>query len=640
MEDLQKRAKEIMDNMANPFKPKFKGQGHRLGGPPEAGAVAAAAAARAQAGSNSNRAPGGSSNRNTGNSSNISGTRSSGNSSSNSSSSTSSRGPSGPRGGELSGASRPTPPVSGAGNSRAMGNSLGSSGGQQPPARTAAPLEKPTGAFDAFQPHFGSGGEVRKTASATGQGSPGGGGASYACPVCQKLWPSEEAVSDHVEECLASNLGRMEGGAAPPSPSPSTSNLASALRSTSSQEEGTGRAARQGEGAHTEAADSLLAEDDFSVLHHAAARFLSGDPPQATSDIITKLLCNIVNDPGSEKFRRIRMSNPKIADSIGKAVGGVELLQAVGFALTAEQGDQGEEVFAVLGEVSERQVAGIKEVIGLLVAQRQVSQEAPSASQRAVNKAAAAPATSAAAGSGIFSLASQGRGDSRGESGLDSSRAAEVEAAERSRAAMEAQHMRWRQDRRMRVFLPSPENVAARIEIPESFFERNGEEMRAEALARRRQMENSQVLMTRASREKQATLQKRRYLACLVRVQLPDMLLVEGCFHPTEPTSALYEFVAEALADPSQEFQLAHPIPLGRKSPIIPSVAQGPRLPIPTLEDAELVPAALVKFRATDIGEGGYTGLRKDLLLAAQPLTAGPYPVAEKVDEGRGPRRG
>ena len=88
---------------------------------------------------------------------------------------------------------------------------------------------------------------------------------------------------------------------------------------------------------------------------------------------------------------------------------------------------------------------------------------------------------------------------------------------------------------------------------------------------------------------------------------------------PSHPFYTPYDnqFVADCLLDPAQEFQLVHPFPT--RNPYIPSIAAQSGV-MPTLEEVELVPAALVKFKPSEFGPGGYTGLRKDLIIGAQSL--------------------
>jgi hypothetical protein len=61
---------------------------------------------------------------------------------------------------------------------------------------------------------------------------------------------------------------------------------------------------------------------------------LADNPPQLlkdASEILLKLISNILRDPQSLKFRRIRLSNPKIEKMLLNANGAFEILFSMGF---------------------------------------------------------------------------------------------------------------------------------------------------------------------------------------------------------------------------------------------------------------------------------------------------------------------
>lgn len=90
--------------------------------------------------------------------------------------------------------------------------------------------------------------------------------------------------------------------------------------------------------------------------------FLSAGPPDGAVDVVLKLLGNVARDPANEKFRRIRMGNPKIKEAAGDAKGGKELLEYVGFRL----GEEASEVWATMEVPSSEHVSVIKEAVLLL----------------------------------------------------------------------------------------------------------------------------------------------------------------------------------------------------------------------------------------------------------------------------------
>jgi len=80
-----------------------------------------------------------------------------------------------------------------------------------------------------------------------------------------------------------------------------------------------------------------------------AAAYLTADPPPlvAAVEVLKRLLGNLLREPGSDKFRRVRLGNPRIKEAVADREGGMELLEAVGFRV----GDEGGELFAVMDEV-------------------------------------------------------------------------------------------------------------------------------------------------------------------------------------------------------------------------------------------------------------------------------------------------
>lgn len=91
------------------------------------------------------------------------------------------------------------------------------------------------------------------------------------------------------------------------------------------------------------------------------------------------------------------------------------------------------------------------------------------------------------------------------------------------------------------MFFSVPESVAAKIELPDSFFNLSREELRREAEMRKKKLEDSKLLIPKSYREKQAKAARKKYTKSIIRVQFPDGALLQGVFLPSEPTSALYE---------------------------------------------------------------------------------------------------
>ncbi|CAL9170328.1 plant UBX domain-containing protein 2 [Musa acuminata AAA Group] len=400
-----------------------------------------------------------------------------------------------------------TPPSSSSSSSSSLSHPRPSN----PPPRSlpSRPTPSPSSSsaeFDPFDPLISSGRQVKNGPSVP---------APFACPVCTRPFPTEADVSAHLDVCLA-----HDASAAP---------------------------------------DPAMA--DSSDVAARVSAFVSSGPPQGAVEVVLKLLGNVAREPQNEKFRRIRMGNPKIKEAVG-ARGGVELLESVGFRLGEEEG----EVWATMEAPSEEQIAVIKEATTLL------------------------------------------------ESWKSEGSVPVVVSDVKTQRSIEPKKI----DRQVKVFFPVPESEAARIDLPDSFYNLSSTELKREADLRKKRLADSQLLIPKSYREKQAMAAKRKYKRAVVRVQFPDGVLLQGVFLPWEPTTALYEFVSSALKDPSLEFELLQPaVP---KLRVVPFPKPGARAT--TLEEEDLVPSALVKFKPTETDSMVFTGLTNELLEASEPLNS------------------
>jgi hypothetical protein len=93
----------------------------------------------------------------------------------------------------------------------------------------------------------------------------------------------------------------------------------------------------------------------------------------------------------------------------------------------------------------------------------------------------------------------------------------------------------------VRVFFSVPESVAAKIVLPASFYNLTPEELKREADMKKKKIAESQLLIPKSYKEKQAKAARRRYKKTVIRVQFPDGVVLQGIFSPWEPTSCLYE---------------------------------------------------------------------------------------------------
>lgn len=78
-----------------------------------------------------------------------------------------------------------------------------------------------------------------------------------------------------------------------------------------------------------------------------------------------------------------------------------------------------------------------------------------------------------------------------------------------------------------------------------------------------------------------------------------------------------WQFVSSALKEPSLEFDLINPVGVKRRA-IAHFPAEGEKAK--TLDDEELVPSALVKFRPIETDSVVFTGLCNELLEIIEPL--------------------
>lgn len=93
----------------------------------------------------------------------------------------------------------------------------------------------------------------------------------------------------------------------------------------------------------------------------------------------------------------------------------------------------------------------------------------------------------------------------------------------------------------VKVFFAVPESVASKIVLPESFYNLSAEEVKREAELRRKKIADSQLLIPKSLKEKQAKAARMRYKRTIIRIQFPDGVVLQGVFLPWESTTALYE---------------------------------------------------------------------------------------------------
>ncbi|GJX04816.1 plant UBX domain-containing protein 2 [Tanacetum coccineum] len=267
-----------------------------------------------------------------------------------------------------------------------------------------------------------------------------------------------------------------------------------------------------------------------------------------------------------KKTWKIRLGNPKIKEAIADVAGGLDLLECIGFELKEESG----EMWAVMEDASSEKVELIKQVVKLLELTK-VENVQPSVVQAKV-----------------------------------------VEPVEVKKEPVAVKEV----ERQIRVFFSVSESVAAKIELPDSFYNLSIDEVKREAELRRKKLAESQLLVPKSFKEKQAKAARKRHEKTVIRIQFPDGVLLQAFFNPREPTTALYEFVSSSLKDPSLEFELLHPVLIKRR--VIPSFGEKAI----TLEEEDLAPSALIKFRPRETDSVVFTGLRNELLEIMEPFVS------------------
>lgn len=77
--------------------------------------------------------------------------------------------------------------------------------------------------------------------------------------------------------------------------------------------------------------------------------------------------------------------------------------------------------------------------------------------------------------------------------------------------------------------------------MPDSFYNLSVEELKREADTRKKKIAESQLLIPKSYKEKQAKAARKRYTRTIIRIQFPDGVVLQCVFAPWEPTTALYE---------------------------------------------------------------------------------------------------
>lgn len=281
-----------------------------------------------------------------------------------------------------------------------------------------------------------------------------------------------------------------------------------------------------------------LLKSDHNVAHSA--------------QIISKLLTNILNNPHDDKYRKIRLTNPKIQSAIVDTHGGIETLLACGFSLAFEtieadatnkksHEEPQEEGFAVLDHDADLDV--IQEAISVL--HTLLLPHAPLVEHQ--------PLSTGTATSDRPSHTLDNNNDNNSSNATTSSLP--------THSTRQAKDREWDPpcNRNTRVILP----VSIATDVPEWFFQRTGSELKAAFLSSMKKREESQLLMTRQMRDRRERARQAISTPAtghaIVKVRLPEGLCIQGEFGQNEPVVAIFGWLADCLEDPMQTYELVLP---------------------------------------------------------------------------------
>ncbi|KAK3043081.1 hypothetical protein RJ639_001196 [Escallonia herrerae] len=364
---------------------------------------------------------------------------------------------------------------------------------------------KPANGFDPFDPLITTGKRNKNGFSLN----------VFECPVCGKGYASEEEVYAHVDNCLSSVK---------------EDNVV-----------GVSQLGVSGNGLEAK-----------SELEACVGAYLSGKPSDGAVEVVVRLLRNVVREPENVKFRRVRMGNVKIKEAVSDVAGGVELLEFVGFELK----DEGGEMFALMEVPSTERILVIKDAIELLEPQK--VENLPVTTSAKVDEPVELKKVDRQCDVLEWQWPELGRvtytsmmtllGDVK--ESWPSSAGSFLHVSTISELILMVLNFITCQ---IRVFFSVPESVAAKIQLPDSFYNLSAEELKREAELRRKKNAESQLLIPKSFKEKQAKAARRRYTKTVIRIQFPDGVVLQGVFSPREPTSALYEIYPGMVDSPLVE---------------------------------------------------------------------------------------
>ncbi|XP_064388211.1 UBX domain-containing protein 6-like isoform X2 [Halichondria panicea] len=145
-----------------------------------------------------------------------------------------------------------------------------------------------------------------------------------------------------------------------------------------------------------------------------------------------------------------------------------------------------------------------------------------------------------------------------------------------------AQPLKAKVDRNLQVFKPL--SRATHFDLPKHFFNLTLEEIKKEQKQRSELAERESVLRTKVMRERDnLKMTLRHYRFALIRVRMPDGLIIQGVFRPMERVGELRTLISSALLHQDHTYSLSA---IGK--PLTDDMA--------TLAAAGLVPSAMLNF--------------------------------------------
>ena len=318
--------------------------------------------------------------------------------------------------------------------------------------------------------------------------------------------------------------------------------------------------------------------------------------------MLSRLLDNIVTNPTEEKYRKVRLSNPKIQAAVVDALGGVELLIACGFHIIFEKSTtvdsstknstiQADTTTATTSDATADGIAAPSSAPQHAQQQEKESDEegyavlppdadldrlkqavhllrklAPTTTARAARPPSAPlqqqqqlPSIQALNNTSAVISASQAS-DTSSLGILNNPRPPPPPTLQQNTRPTNKPDREWGSPipRNTKVILPASVDT----DVPSWFFERTGFELKASFASAIKRREQSQTLMTKAMRERMQRQNQGPRVEpayATVKVRLPEGISLQGEFGPHEPVVVLFAWVADNLCDPLQTFDLVLP---------------------------------------------------------------------------------